>query len=417
MNSKPTFIDLFCGCGGFTLGMERAGFRCVAAVDFNAPAVETLRRNLTHIKYVLERDLTQFRPDELAALTGVNSVDVIVGGPPCQGFSTARQVDGANHGERLRHITDAAEELREEFDLMAESGGTPREYGFKVQSHSVLMVTSQVKMRTAKSLMLSFSGSLLETVAMHRDPIILQRNLDAVSKLVSAMKEPVNTNEITKNRFGKKQNWEGHLWEGIPAAEVVDFLRCYQTHQASRRVNGHLLAQFIESLNTDNELVSWTVAFIGAAGGEEFEIANRIKIKMLKRGQNGNHTDRYSIKRLMSPRDESIDLDDAAWQAALEVTRKAWREDPGRMQDRNEPDDPNGPAIRKIRGFGANGVMAHPERGLLLLYLLDPNEAKLPEDTPPVVAFGVSFPGSSSGRKVEYKVTNILWEQEYGSAE
>ena len=101
MNCKPAFIDLFCGCGGFTLGMERAGFRCVAAVDFNAEAVDTLRRNLTHIKYVLERDLTQFRPVELAAMIGVKSVDVIVGGPPCQGFSTARQVDGANHGERL----------------------------------------------------------------------------------------------------------------------------------------------------------------------------------------------------------------------------------------------------------------------------------------------------------------------------
>jgi len=86
MNSKPAFIDLFCGCGGFTLGMERAGFRCLAAVDFNAEAVDTLRRNLTHIKYVLERDLTLFSPAELAAMIGVNSVDVIVGGPPCQGF-------------------------------------------------------------------------------------------------------------------------------------------------------------------------------------------------------------------------------------------------------------------------------------------------------------------------------------------
>jgi len=99
MNSKPAFIDLFCGCGGFTLGMERAGFRCVAAVDFNAEAVDTLRRNLTHIKYVLERDLTQFPPDELAALIGIEMVDVIVGGPPCQWFSTARQVDGANHAK------------------------------------------------------------------------------------------------------------------------------------------------------------------------------------------------------------------------------------------------------------------------------------------------------------------------------
>jgi len=62
MNSKPVFIDLFCGCGGFTLGMERAGFECVAAVDFNTEAVGTLRRNLSHIKHVLKRDLTQFAP-------------------------------------------------------------------------------------------------------------------------------------------------------------------------------------------------------------------------------------------------------------------------------------------------------------------------------------------------------------------
>jgi DNA (cytosine-5)-methyltransferase 1 len=51
MDSKPVFIDLFCGCGGFTLGMERAGFRCLAAIYFNAEAVDTLRRNLTDIKF------------------------------------------------------------------------------------------------------------------------------------------------------------------------------------------------------------------------------------------------------------------------------------------------------------------------------------------------------------------------------
>ena len=43
---RPTFIDLFCGCGGFTLGLQRAGFDCHAAVDFNAEAVATLRANL-----------------------------------------------------------------------------------------------------------------------------------------------------------------------------------------------------------------------------------------------------------------------------------------------------------------------------------------------------------------------------------
>ncbi|MBC7904133.1 MAG: DNA cytosine methyltransferase [Gemmatimonadaceae bacterium] len=59
------FIDLFCGCGGFTLGMERSGFKCLAAIDFNAETVAILHANLPHIKHVLHRDLTAFGPDEL----------------------------------------------------------------------------------------------------------------------------------------------------------------------------------------------------------------------------------------------------------------------------------------------------------------------------------------------------------------
>jgi len=96
------FIDLFCGCGGFTLGMERAGFRCLAAVDVDPVAVATLRANLPNVSNVLQRDLTAFPPEKLADVIVVRHVDVIVGGPPCQGFSTVRRVDGANHGERLK---------------------------------------------------------------------------------------------------------------------------------------------------------------------------------------------------------------------------------------------------------------------------------------------------------------------------
>lgn len=108
--SPLTFIDLFCGCGGFTLGMLRAGFRCLAAIDFNPQAVATLKANLadrcppgaTSVEHALEKDLTKFTPAELAALIGISRLDTIVGGPPCQGFSTARQRDGSNNGARLK---------------------------------------------------------------------------------------------------------------------------------------------------------------------------------------------------------------------------------------------------------------------------------------------------------------------------
>lgn len=99
-----TFIDLFCGCGGFSLGMERAGFECLAAIDLDEHAIETFRGNFPEITAdrVRREDLTAFRPEQLAEVIGTAAVDVIIGGPPCQGFSGARKVDGANHlGDRF----------------------------------------------------------------------------------------------------------------------------------------------------------------------------------------------------------------------------------------------------------------------------------------------------------------------------
>lgn len=200
----------------------------------------------------------------------------------------------------------------------------------------------------------------------------------------------------------------------------MEFFSSYRTHPEAYKVNSSLLAEFIHSLNSVGELTKWTVALIGGGEGQSCRIGDGITVDMLKRANNAPYDDRYSIGRLMSPRDETIDLEENEWIAALAATRDAWHADPARLKGGKEPPDaPNGPSIRKIRGFGADGVPAHPEKGLLLLYVLDPQraDAGFPGDTPPVVAFGVSFPGSNSGVKVEYKVNNVLWEQEYGPAE
>lgn len=98
----PTFLDLFCGCGGFSLGLERAGFRCVAAVDNSPEAITVFTANFPNVTHALEKDLRKFPPEKLAEWIGVNSVDVIVGGPPCQGFSNVRKVDASNHGSRVK---------------------------------------------------------------------------------------------------------------------------------------------------------------------------------------------------------------------------------------------------------------------------------------------------------------------------
>lgn len=75
----PTVVDLFCGAGGMSLGFVRAGFKVIHAIDHWKPAVDTYRANLGD--HVVEEEISD--GIQLPAST------VIVGGPPCQGFSSA----------------------------------------------------------------------------------------------------------------------------------------------------------------------------------------------------------------------------------------------------------------------------------------------------------------------------------------
>lgn len=81
-------IDLFCGCGGFSLGFERAGFNVMLGIDVWKDALSTFRFNHKNSK-TLQADLSVLSPEETESMIESKTVDVIIGGPPCQGFSIA----------------------------------------------------------------------------------------------------------------------------------------------------------------------------------------------------------------------------------------------------------------------------------------------------------------------------------------
>lgn len=84
-------VDLFCGAGGLSLGLKAAGWTVVRAIDHGAPAVETYRRNLGDHVVRAEIDLA----------TDLPAADLISGGPPCQGFSSAGQRRTGDHRNTL----------------------------------------------------------------------------------------------------------------------------------------------------------------------------------------------------------------------------------------------------------------------------------------------------------------------------
>ena len=96
---KYTFIDLFAGCGGLSEGFYREGFKALAHVEIDHWACETLRARMRFYGYkdienaVLEHDITS--EDIIERIDNVikgREVDIIIGGPPCQAYSTAGRV-------------------------------------------------------------------------------------------------------------------------------------------------------------------------------------------------------------------------------------------------------------------------------------------------------------------------------------
>lgn len=102
MKRQYTFIDLFAGCGGLSEGFYRKGFKALAHVEINHWACETLRSRMAYYGYtnindeVIEGDITAGDIIEHIdkAVLG-RCVDVIIGGPPCQAYSTAGRVRDA----------------------------------------------------------------------------------------------------------------------------------------------------------------------------------------------------------------------------------------------------------------------------------------------------------------------------------
>ena len=331
----------------------------------------------------------------------------------CRLYTTAELV------EWFGHIADASEELREEFDAMVESGGTPKDYGLKVQSHPILMVTSPLKMRTAETLLLSYSGNLVQTVAMFRDLAILRRNLDATNRLMAAMGDP-DERGPTRVRNGNPDEWKrSFLWNGVGANLITDFLASYSTHPKASRANSSVIAEFVGRMVAAGELTSWTVALLGEGHATKpYVFANGLEVAMPSRTDTKVEGS-YSIGVLSEPGDEAIDLDYPAWKKALDWTLSEWKPDPARNR-LTRPIRPSGKKIRDVRGLGRDDINASPERGVLLLYPLSPEgagESVSSVWSEPIMAFAISFPSSNSDVKVAYKVDHLLWEQEYGPAD
>lgn len=141
---KPlTAVDLFCGAGGLSLGLQLAGYRLLGAADAWGPAVASYRRNFAHP--VAEVDVATVSGADLRKRLGIGPgpVDVVAGGPPCQGFSIQRI--GADSDDRNNLVLDFARliiDLRPRAFLMENVTGLLGRRGWKLAAAFEARMTS-----------------------------------------------------------------------------------------------------------------------------------------------------------------------------------------------------------------------------------------------------------------------------------
>ena len=120
-DAGPTVVSLFTGAMGLDLGLERAGFRTVVAVESDPAAAATIRKNRPDVP-VIQRWIEEVSSHEILEVAGleVGEVTLLAGGPACQSFSTAgkRKSLGTESGLLVYEFIQAVQEVQPEFFLM-----------------------------------------------------------------------------------------------------------------------------------------------------------------------------------------------------------------------------------------------------------------------------------------------------------
>lgn len=132
-HQEPTYVDLFAGAGGLSVGLERAGFDLVHAVEVDEDARVTFAENRDGwIESDITGDIREVDTAEINELVGQESVDLVAGGPPCQGFSEVVSPDGSDERNHLfTHFVDWVDKLDPEAALFENVRGMQKTAGGK----------------------------------------------------------------------------------------------------------------------------------------------------------------------------------------------------------------------------------------------------------------------------------------------
>lgn len=305
--------------------------------------------------------------------------------------------------EWFRHITLASEELRDEFNYLAESGQTPEQYALKVRQHDgILQITAINKMRNTRQIEVSWAGKLRETYQLPMDRSLKQRNLVSTQELINSLGTPEN----------QKGNY---LWKNVSPEDICTYFSAFNVAKSLKKVNLELICNYIRNLAQHGELTSWRVVLMNKENAQkQFSFGSGINVGCFDRNRAKEiGDDTYFIRKnhiVGNQTDEFIDLEDDVLNEALNKTVIT-------MQEQGKDWNKTYPSPKIVRE-----EFRSPTNPLLIIYPLNPVCANIKnadgsikdgtiqytEEDTPFIGFAIAFPHSNiPNNAVAYVVNRI----------
>ncbi len=299
--------------------------------------------------------------------------------------------------EWFRHITLASEELRDEFNFLYESGGTPNDYALKVRKHpGVLQITAINKMYNSQTIEVSWAGRLIESYQLSTNPNIKKSNLIATDNFIASLGSAER----------KGENKQNYLWRNVSPQDICDYFTNFKLPNELKKVNLELICDFINKLSKQGELTSWRVALLSKENASSnYSFSNGMNVGCWLRTRSTDIKDErnYFIRKnhiVGNQKEEFIDLDEDVLQAALETTIQ-------RKNNNGEEWNHEYPSPKIVREEYRS--VTNP---LLIIYPLDPIGANgttisYTKSDEPFIGFAISFPRTNTNTAVSYQVNSI----------
>ncbi len=327
----------------------------------------------------------------------------------------------------FKNITIANNELREDFDYLWESHGSPQQFALKVRTSPGLLITSPLKMFSTKSVQVSWASTLVETYSLKRTRESMTNNFKLTTDFLASLGQ----------RYMKegRDDPRGFLWIDVSPEKICDFIENFEIAETSRiKMNLEKMSKYIKSCVSDHgELLSWRVLLRNQELSDDLSskadralynitnirlsgiCTNRTRVNSPEQDDNIYNLKNYHL--ISGPKDEFIDMDimnenlSDALKETQEIKKEQHLKNPSVKEWKEKYPSPT--LVRQKYRSSKNP--------LLIIYPLNPEKANVigldgkvkkevetytKYDTP-FIAFAIVFPNSRNTKGVKYQINEV----------